>query len=102
DHVCGGTKHDSAGKLDTVLPQVGAITSGRSYLTTGAAMIAHPLIVVPVKTFVAPVSPLILFVIHISREGHARNHEVITAKYFGDSVNDVGVEAADRGADRHH
>ncbi len=35
-------------------------------------------------------------------KGHARNHEVIAAQNFRHLVDDVGVEAADRGADHHH
>src|SRR5262245_55198740 len=82
DHVRRGAKDQGSRKFDTILPQVCAIAGGCSYFTAGVAMIAHPLIVVPVEAFVAPVSPLILLVIHVSGEGHARNHEVITAKYF--------------------
>ena len=58
-------------------------------------MVADPLVVVPIDSFVAAVSSFKFFVVHVAGEGHARDHEVIAAEYFADSIDDVGVEAAD-------
>ena len=58
-------------------------------------MIAHPLVIVPVESLVASISSFKFFVVHVAGEGHAGDHEVVAAENFGDSFDDVGVEAAD-------
>src|SRR4029079_556173 len=65
-------------------------------------MVANPFVIVPVQSFVAPISSFKLFVVHVAGEGHAGDHEVVTAQNFAVSVDDVGVETADRGADCYH
>ncbi len=65
-------------------------------------MIADPLVVVPVEPFVAAVSALKLFVVHVTRERHPRDHEVIVAENLAESFDDVSIEPADRRSHRNH
>ena len=66
------------------------------------AMVAHPLVVVPVESFVAPVHALKFFIGQPAVGSNARDHEVVAAEDFCHLVDHIGVQAADRGAHRHH
>ena len=88
------TEDLSAGKLDSVLFQIRSASDYRPDLSTRGTMIANPLVVVPVEALVASIASLEFVVVHVPREGHAGNHEVITAQNFADSLDYVGIEAA--------
>src|ERR1044071_1031812 len=89
-------------KLDSVLLQIRAASNSRADFRTRSTMVANPLVVVPVESLVTAIAALELVVVHVPGEGHARDHEVITAQNFADSLDDVGVEAANRSADCNH
>src|ERR1051325_944934 len=102
NHVGAVAKDLRARKLDSVLPQISAGADARAHVRARRAVIAHPLVIVPVEPFVAPVSSLKLFVVHLAGEGHAGDHEVIAAEYLADFVDYIGVETADGSSDRDH
>ena len=64
-------------------------------------MLFHPLVVVPVQTFVAPIHSFEVVVGHVPAESDARDHEMICAQQFGHAIRDVGVQSADRRAHNH-
>src|ERR1700741_1685185 len=91
-----------ARKLDTLLLQVDSASNTGADFRTRCTMIANPLVVVPVESLVASIAALEFVVVHVPGEGHASDHEVITAKNFGDSLDDVSIETANRGSDRNY
>src|SRR5262249_45144209 len=95
DHVCAGAKHDRAGKLDPVLLQVNAAARFGADFSARMAMITYPLVVVPVDSFVATVATLKFLVVHVTRESHARDHEVITAQHLRTLLYDIRIDPRD-------
>lgn len=99
DHVGAGAEDLRTWKLDSVLLQISAAAGARADLVARSAVIAHPLVIVPVEPLVAPVAPLKLLVVHVAGKCHASDHEVIAAEHFADSFDHVRVESADGSPD---
>src|SRR6266566_6193607 len=58
-------------------------------------MVAHPFIVIPINSLVAPVHTFKIFIRKATAGSNARDHEVVTAEYLRHLVDHVSIQAAD-------
>src|SRR5215211_3197144 len=94
DHVCRVTKDLRTRKFNSILFKIRAAAHAGAHFSTGGAMVAHPLVVVPIQSLIPSIASFKLFIVHVPGERHSRDHEMVAAEHLRDLVDDVGVETA--------
>src|SRR5207237_7945411 len=85
-----------------VLPYITLGTKSHPNFPARSTVLAHPFVVLPLQTLVAPIAPLVLVVGHLAAESHARDHEMVRAQQFRHSLGNIGVQPTYRSAHHNH